>query len=64
MDLTNRSTSTTSWRTDRDYQRQSESLSLEQQYEEWKNDPQAQKEYQEWLEKDQQKRALLPDPLA
>lgn len=60
----NESTSTTSWPMDHDYQRQSEICFSQQEYMEWKNDPQAQKEYQEWLDKDRQKRALLPDPLA
>lgn len=36
---------------------------LEQEYAEWKANPQAQKEYQQWLRKEHQQRKQLPDPL-
>jgi hypothetical protein len=34
----------------------------EQEYEEWKADPQAQREYEQWRIEDELKRAQLPDP--
>jgi hypothetical protein len=37
-------------------------MTTRQQYEEWKNDPQAQQEYQDWRTQDELKRAQLPDP--
>ena len=64
MDSTKQSTSTSSSHSDRPFRMMPVMHSLEEEYLEWKNDPQAQKEYQQWLERDQQRRAQLPDPLA
>lgn len=40
-----------------------EMSSLDEEYEQWLNDPQAQSEYQQWLRKEHQRRKQLPDPL-
>lgn len=37
--------------------------SLEEEHQQWLNDPQAQSEYQQWLRKEHQRRKQLPDPL-
>ncbi len=63
MDSTKQSTSTSSQRSGRGFLMLPANSCLEQEYEEWKNDPQAQSEYQQWLRKEQQRRSQLPDPL-
>jgi len=37
--------------------------SLEEEHQQWLNDPQAQSEYQQWLRKEHQQRKQLHDPL-
>lgn len=57
------STLTSSQHLDLTSQETQEMPSLEQEYNQWKNDAQAQREYQQWLKKEQQRRNQLPDPL-
>lgn len=63
MDSMNRSTSTSSPTSGRGFQMLPVNSCSEQEYAEWKNDPQAQREYQQWLRKEHQRRKQLPDPL-
>lgn len=37
-------------------------MTLQEEYDEWKNDPKAQAEYQQWRAQDDLKRSQLPDP--
>lgn len=37
--------------------------SLEEEHQQWLNDPQAQSEYQQWIKKELQRKEKLPDPL-
>ena len=57
------STSTSSHLSGRHFLGPLEMHSLEEQHQQWLNDPQAQSEYQQWLRKEHQRRKQLPDPL-
>jgi len=57
------STSTSSPHLARGFQTTLVMHSLEEEHQQWLNDPQAQSEYQQWLRKEHQRRKQLPDPL-
>jgi hypothetical protein len=63
MDSTKQSTSTSSQHLARGFQTPLVMHSLEEEHQQWLNDPQAQSEYQQWLRKEHQRRKQLPDPL-
>lgn len=63
MASTRQSMSTSSSHLEPDFRMMQDAYFLEIERQQWLNDPQAQKEYREWLQRDRQKRSLLPDPL-
>lgn len=62
MDSTKQSMSTSSRHLGLGSHNLSETSSLDEEYQQWLNDPQAQSEYQQWLRKEHQRRKQLPDP--
>ena len=56
-------TSTSSHQLDRAFLKPLVMHSLEEEHQQWLNDPQAQAEYQQWRRKENQRRKQLPDPL-
>lgn len=63
MALMKTSTSTSSRHLERSFLNPLVMHSLEEEHQQWLNDPQAQSEYQQWLRKEHQRRKQLPDPL-
>lgn len=63
MALMKTSTSTSSHLSGRYFPGPLETSSLDEERQQWLNDPQAQSEYQQWLRKEHQQRKQLPDPL-